>query len=89
MLLQSAGDFFSRLIYIFFKGEKSDLFHIGYFRDSPDEPPVFVASNAAAEGPKITPLAENIFGAVYQHLAKVKISTFIRGFIFAPVSLDF
>lgn len=51
-------------------GEKSDLFHIGYFRDAPDEVPVFVASNCAAEGPKITPLAENIFGAVYQHLAK-------------------
>jgi hypothetical protein len=52
-------------------GEKSDLFHIGYFRDSPAEPPVFVASNCAAEGPRIVPLAENIFGAVYQHLMKV------------------
>lgn len=50
--------------------DKSDLFHIGYFRDSPDEPPVFVASNCAAEGPRITPLAENIFGAVYHVLAK-------------------
>jgi hypothetical protein len=89
MLLRNAGDFFFSANIYFFKGEKSDLFHIGYFRDSPDEPPVFVASNAAAEGPKITPLAENIFGAVYQHLAKVKISTFIRGFVFAPVSLDF
>ncbi len=55
----------------FFLGEKSDLFHIGYFRDSPDEAPVFVAANSAAEGPKITPLGENIFGAVYQHLGKV------------------
>ena len=43
-----------------------------YSRDSPQEAPVFLASNCAGEGPKITPLADNIFGAVYQHLAKVK-----------------
>jgi len=46
------------------------LFHIGYFRDSPEEAPVFVASNCAAVDGKIVPLADNIFGAVYQHLAK-------------------
>lgn len=48
----------------------STLLHIGYFRDSPNEPPVFLASNSAGEGPRITPLADNIFGAVYQFLTK-------------------
>lgn len=45
--------------------------HLGYFRDSPTEAPVFVAYNEASVGPKITPLADNLFGAVYHLLAKV------------------
>ena len=32
---------------------------------------MFVASNTVKEGGKIVPLAENIFGAVYQYIAKV------------------
>jgi len=47
---------------------KETDFHIGYFRDDPKEEPVFVASNDPAEGCAITPLGENIFGAVYNHL---------------------
>jgi len=47
-----------------------DGFHIGYFRDSPTESPVFVATNTTKEGGKIVPLADNIFGALYQYLAK-------------------
>ena len=54
----------------------STLLHIGYFRDSPNEPPVFLASNSAGEGPRITPLADNIFGAVYQFLTKVELPQF-------------
>lgn len=50
--------------------EDSGLPHIGYFRDNPKEKPVFVASNTVKEGGKIVPLAENIFGAVYQYIAK-------------------
>lgn len=46
------------------KGDDTTQFHMGYFRDDPKEPPCFVASNAAAVGCKITPMAENIFGAV-------------------------
>eukprot|EP00088_Acartia_fossae_P043085 TRINITY_DN4530_c0_g1_i1.p1 TRINITY_DN4530_c0_g1~~TRINITY_DN4530_c0_g1_i1.p1 ORF type:complete len:468 (-),score=108.69 TRINITY_DN4530_c0_g1_i1:803-2182(-) len=49
----------------------SKLLHIGYFRDSPSEAPVFVAFNEANVGPKITPLADNLFGAVYHMLAKL------------------
>jgi hypothetical protein len=37
---------------------------MGYFRDDPKELPCFVASNAAAVGCIITPMAENIFGAI-------------------------
>ena len=47
---------------------KENDFHIGYFRDDPKEMPVFVASSDPAEGCGITPLGENIFGAVYNHL---------------------
>lgn len=37
---------------------------MGYFRDDPNMPPVFVAYNSANENPHITPVAENIFGAL-------------------------
>jgi len=50
--------------------DNSKLSHLGYFRDSPSEAPVFVAYNEAGVGPKITPLADNLFGAVYHLLAK-------------------
>jgi len=50
--------------------DTEDMFHIGYFRDSPTESPVFVASNTIKAGGRILPLADNIFGALYQHLAK-------------------
>ena len=46
------------------KGDDNTQFHMGYFRDDPKELPCFVASNAAAVGCIITPVAENIFGAV-------------------------
>jgi len=49
----------------------SKLMHLGYFRDSPSEAPVFVAYNEASVSPKLTPLADNLFGAVYHLLAKV------------------
>jgi hypothetical protein len=51
--------------------EDSKLLHIGYFRDSPCEAPVFVAYNEAGVDGKIKPLADNLFGAVYQLLAKI------------------
>lgn len=45
------------------KKDKSQ-YHIGYFRDNPNEKPVFLASNDSAKDCHITPMAENIFGAV-------------------------
>lgn len=39
-------------------------YHIGYYRDDPSEKPVFLASNDSAKDCLITPIAENIFGAV-------------------------
>ena len=44
-------------------------FHIGYFRDSPRDKPVFVASGIESEGAKLTVLGDNIFAAVYHHFS--------------------
>lgn len=46
------------------KGDDTKQYHMGYFRDDPQEPPCFVARNSAAIDCTITPMAENIFGAV-------------------------
>lgn len=44
-------------------------FHLGYFRDVPTEPPVFVCSSVETEGPKLTPLGDNLFSGLYNFLA--------------------
>lgn len=44
-------------------------FHLGYFRDSPDENPVFLVSGVETEGAKLTTLGDNIFSAIYNHLS--------------------
>jgi len=49
-------------------GDNPSQFHIGYFRDSPSDPPVFVGSNSAAEGPKVIQLGDNVFAAIYNHI---------------------
>ncbi|KAG7305615.1 hypothetical protein JYU34_009707 [Plutella xylostella] len=54
------------------KSKNASQFHIGYFRDAPDELPVFVASNDSTKDCHITPIAKNIFGAVYLHLQTEK-----------------
>lgn len=46
------------------KSNKSDLFHIGYYRDDPKELPVFVGYNYASKNPTITPIGENLFAAL-------------------------
>ena len=53
-------------------GSGSTTLQTVYCRDSPTESPVFVATNTTKEGGKIVPLADNIFGALYQYLAKVQ-----------------
>ncbi|XP_061378930.1 histone PARylation factor 1 isoform X2 [Danaus plexippus] len=47
-------------------------FHIGYFRDDPKEKPVFLARNDSSVDCTITPISENIFGAVYWYLQNEK-----------------
>ncbi|XP_023942125.2 histone PARylation factor 1 [Bicyclus anynana] len=47
-------------------------FHIGYYRDDPQEKPVFLAKNDSSANYTITPVAENIFGAVYSFLQNEK-----------------
>lgn len=44
-------------------GDKND-FHIGYFRDIPDEPPIFLASNSANENGEFKICGDNIFASV-------------------------
>ncbi|XP_026747440.1 histone PARylation factor 1 [Trichoplusia ni] len=54
------------------KKSKTSEYHIGYFRDDPDQTPVFVASNDSKKDCRLAPMAENIFGAVYQYLQNEK-----------------
>lgn len=46
------------------KGDDKNGFHIGYFRDVPDDPPVFLASNSANRNGEFAICGENIFAAV-------------------------
>ncbi|XP_033742899.1 histone PARylation factor 1-like isoform X2 [Pecten maximus] len=46
------------------KSDDKNLFHLGYFRDDPAEPPAFVASNKAADSYIISPKGDNIFAAI-------------------------
>lgn len=50
-------------------------YHIGYYRDSPNEKPEFVAYNDSEKGYEITPMSENIFGATYLYLQQEKKSS--------------
>ncbi|PSN42490.1 hypothetical protein C0J52_09790 [Blattella germanica] len=54
------------------KGDDTKQYHMGYFRDDPHELPCFVASNSAAVDCSISPMAENIFGAVNSYLETMK-----------------
>ncbi|XP_063236554.1 histone PARylation factor 1 isoform X2 [Bacillus rossius redtenbacheri] len=50
------------------RGDDKKRFHMGYFRDEPLARPCFVASNSAAVDCVVTPVAENLFGAVNSYL---------------------
>jgi len=54
--------------------------HLGYFRDSPASDPVFLVSSVEGEGAKLTILGDNIFAALYNHLASQvdKVDPFTR-----------
>lgn len=45
-------------------GDLSKGYHIGYFRDAPNEMPAFVGSNTESEGCVLTPMSDNLFSAV-------------------------
>ncbi|XP_075053844.1 histone PARylation factor 1 [Mixophyes fleayi] len=51
-------------------GDSRTQFHIGYYRDSPEELPVFVGTNEAVNGCLIAPAGDNIFSAVKQFAIK-------------------
>lgn len=53
------------------RGDDETMYHLGYFRDDPNEMPVFVASNAVADGCQITKVAGNLFGALRKEISKV------------------
>lgn len=46
------------------KGDNKRGYHIGYFRDSPDEKPAFLASNCAEIDGVLNVMGNNIFAAV-------------------------
>lgn len=46
------------------------MYHIGYFRDDPEEMPVFLASNVASKGCKITKVAGNLFALLGKEISK-------------------
>lgn len=46
------------------KGDDKRGYHIGYFRDSPEETPVFLASNCAEINGTLNVMGNNIFAAV-------------------------
>nr|CAD7448672.1 unnamed protein product [Timema bartmani] len=54
------------------RGDDKQLFHMGYYRDDPQSPPCFVASNCAAVSCIIVPVAENLFGAINSYLESKK-----------------
>ncbi|XP_040274594.1 histone PARylation factor 1 isoform X1 [Bufo bufo] len=51
-------------------GDSKTQYHIGYYRDSPEELPVFLGSNDAVKGYLITPAGDNVFSAVKQFAVK-------------------
>ncbi|XP_043918493.1 histone PARylation factor 1 [Protopterus annectens] len=51
-------------------GDSRTQYHMGYFRDSPQELPVFVGANEAKKGCTITPMGDNIFAAVKLFLTR-------------------
>ncbi|XP_066429632.1 histone PARylation factor 1 [Eleutherodactylus coqui] len=51
-------------------GDSNMKHHIGYYRDSPEELPVFLGSNDAAKGCLIFPSGDNVFSAVKQFAVK-------------------
>lgn len=51
-------------------GDSKTQYHLGYFRDSPDELPVFVGANEAKRNCTIIQAGDNIFAAVRLFLSK-------------------
>ena len=56
--------------------EEGNNFHIGYFRDDPNEDPVFIASyggktEAERENYKFTILGDNLFAALYAYIGQL------------------
>ncbi|XP_018573352.1 histone PARylation factor 1 [Anoplophora glabripennis] len=54
------------------KGDDKTGFHIGYFRDSPDESPIFLASNCAKKDGVLHQMGPNIFAAINMYLDDLK-----------------
>ncbi|GIY34498.1 histone PARylation factor 1 [Caerostris darwini] len=58
------------------KSDDKDLYHIGYFRDDPEQFPSVLVSNSATIGPKLTLKGDNIFAAmnleITERLKKLK-----------------
>ncbi|KAJ7326814.1 hypothetical protein JRQ81_016573 [Phrynocephalus forsythii] len=51
-------------------GDSKTQYHMGYFRDAPDELPVWVGENEAKKGCTISQLGDNVFAAVKLFLSR-------------------
>lgn len=54
-------------LYLIEGAKKNSSYHIGYYRDAPDEDPSFVASNNGTDC-KLTVTADNIIAALHHNL---------------------
>jgi len=51
--------------------DKQNQFHIGYYRDGPNDLPAFVASNDASTGNRFKISGENLFAAVFLYARQI------------------
>ncbi|KAJ3659486.1 hypothetical protein Zmor_011174 [Zophobas morio] len=59
-------------VFAVIKDDNSTGYHIGYFYDSPDEPPVFLISNYGTKDGVFTKMGDNIFAALHLYLVETK-----------------
>ena len=68
--------------------KKDSKYHIGYYRDSPNEDPVFLASNDGTEC-KLNVISDNILAAVHHNLQQDRHKTKGKLVRFPPINVSY
>ena len=68
--------------------KKDSKYHIGYYRDSPNEDPVFLASNDGTEC-KLNVISDNILAAVHHNLQQDRPKTKGKLVRFPPINVSY